>query len=86
MTGLKRGIKELDFDAIASYEVSKLFSIRRNQNTLTTDYDLKDIMKFDTSYERFRSLMEEDDFIEVLIFNVICLGIFSMSKRNSIFS
>ena len=66
MTGLKRGIKELDFDTIASFEISKLFSIRRSQNTLTTGYDLKEVMRFDTSYERFRFLMEEDNFIEVI--------------------
>lgn len=75
MSGLKKGIKDLDFEAIAAYEISTLFSIRRNEKTLTSDYDLKEIMRFDTSYERFRFLMDNDDFLIVSLTFVYDLGV-----------
>jgi hypothetical protein len=53
LNGLKKGIRELDIDTIIAYETSQLFTIKRNDNSLITHTDLKEMMSVETSYDRF---------------------------------
>jgi len=74
LEGVKKGIKDLDFDTIIAYETSQLFEIRRNDKSLTTNKDLKELMSYDTSYERFSQLINQDEFLEVrLMYNLIAI-------------
>ena len=63
LTGLKKGIKSLDFATIEAYEISKIFATKRHENMLETINDLADVTKFSNSDERFTYLMQDMTFL-----------------------
>lgn len=65
LLGIKRGISSLDFDAIAAFEISEIFELNKRDKIISTTSDIKKLIEFDTSFQRFSYLMENDNFLEV---------------------
>ena len=63
LTGLKKGIKSLDFATVEAYEISKIFATKHHENMLETMNDLADVTKFLNSDERFNYLMQDMRFL-----------------------
>lgn len=68
MAGLKRGIPDLDSDVLAAYEISEIFEFQKKDKIISKNTDIKQIISFSSSFERYAYLIENTDFLPVSIF------------------
>jgi hypothetical protein len=65
MAGLKKGISDLDSDVLAAYEISELFKLQKKDKIISKNTDIKQIISFSSSFDRFTHLIENSDFLPV---------------------
>lgn len=68
LLGIERGIHFLDYDVVAAYEISEIFEMNRQEKVISTTADIKYLMDYDSSYHRYKYLIQNDDFLEVRSF------------------